>query len=141
METLGLAPAGKLYSPVQIGVAALLGSPAAAGWFISQNETHLGRPHNGRRWFWGCVIGSLILLGVGFFLPPGFPNSALAIGYTAGFYTVAKQLYGVIVASHRAAGGVLGSWWTVVGLALLFTIVIMVAIFTLVFLLPDHVIG
>ena len=141
METLGLAPAGKLYSPAQVGLAALLGGPAAAGWFISKNETHLGRPHNGRRWFWGCVIGTMAVIGLSFFLPPRFPLTGLSVGLTAGLYTVAKQLYGSVVASHRAAGGVLGSWWTVVGLALLFLIVIMVAIFTIVLLLPTDAVG
>ena len=139
MESIGIAPAGKLYTPAQIGVAALLGSPAAAGWFVSNNEAHLGRPYNGRRWFWGSLLATVVLVVGSFFLPVHFPRTGLAIGYVVGCHQTAKQLYTAAVQEHRATGGQFGSGWKVVGAGLLFLVGFRVVIFLRPFLLPTSI--
>ena len=134
-----LAPTAKLYTPTQVGVAALLGAPAAAGWFISRNETQLGRPRYARRWFWGGLVFTVLLLVGSFFLPVHFPRTGLAIGYVVACYQTARQLYATTLQDHRAAGGQFGSWWKVVGVSLLFLVILTVAIFVVAFLLPASV--
>ena len=129
----------KLYSPAQITLAALLGAPGAAGWFIGRNERQLGRPANGLRWFWGSVIGTIAMMIVVLLLPVNFPRQALAIGYVAGFYAAAKSLYGSLLKEHRTAGGQVGSWWKVVGVSLLFLVIFVVLSFAVAFLMPASV--
>ncbi len=129
----------RLFSPGQIGLAALLGGPGAAGWFIAWNERQLDRPANGSWWLWGSVLGTLLLLVAVVLLPVHFPRQSLAIGYVAGFYAAAKQLYGTLLKAHRTAGGPVGSWWVVVGVGLLFLLTFLALTFLIVFLLPASV--
>ena len=134
-------PTSELYSPVQTAVAAMLGGPAAAGWFVSRNEKQFGRLRNARLWFWGGVVGLVALILLSLFLPPDFPRFALAAGYVAGFYVAAKQLYGVAVQQQRAMYRSTGSWWTVVWVSFLFLMTSFVLIMAVLLLLPQHVIG
>jgi hypothetical protein len=135
-------PIQKLYSPGQIALAAVLGSPLAACWFFACNFRELGQPKTAKHYLiWGG-IGTAVLLVIAFFLPDRFPNSILPIAYTAGLFQAAKQLHGTTVARHISAGGRLGSWWSVVGISLLCLILVVVALIGIVLLLsfvsPDR---
>jgi len=120
---------GTLFSPTQIAVAAFLGAPIAACWFLSRNYRALDQGRSAAQsLLWG-VLGTAALLGISFFLPDNFPSQALPLGYTFGLYYVAKQLQGETVAEHIATGGRLGSWWNVVGISLICLVLIVGTIF------------
>ena len=140
-ESTGTTLTGELYSPAQIAVAAMLGGPVSAGWFVSHNEKQLGRPQNAQLWLWGSVVGFVVLILLTLFLPPHFPRFALAAGYAAGFYAAAQQLYGAAVREQRAVYGPTGSWWTVVWVSFLLLMISFVLIMVVLLLLPRHVIG
>ena len=127
----------RLYSPKQIGVAAFLGSPVAAGWFFRCNERVLGRPGAGARWFWGLAAGTAAVIAISFFLPAKFPPYIIPFAYTLGLRGAAKNLYELALAALLANGGAQGSWWTVVGIGLLALIVVLALVFGVVLLLPD----
>ena len=118
-----------LYSPGQVALAAFLGSPIAACWFFGRNYRQLGHPKSATQCLiWGAV-GTVILFVVTFHLPDRFPNLVIPIGYTAGLLQAAKYIHGSTVTQHIAAGGRLGSWWTVVGISLLFLVVVVAVLF------------
>jgi hypothetical protein len=124
---------GALFSPKQIATAAFLGAPIAACWFLSRNYRALDQGRSAvQSLLWG-VLGTAALLGISFFLPDNFPNQALPLGYTFGLYQFAKRMQGETVAEHVATGGRLGSWWKVVGVSLVFLVLIVIAIFGVVF--------
>ena len=108
-----------MYSPRQIFLASFVGGPAAAAWFISRNYRALSRPERVRQSLvlGGVAMGALMLLV--FLLPQKTPNNALPIVYSAAIYYYARKEFGSVVTSHLAAGGPKGSWWLVVGIALL----------------------
>ena len=68
-----------------------------------------------------------------------FPRTGLAIGYVVAFYNSAKQLQATAIGTHREAGGMLGSWWVVIGISLVFLLVSTVLVFAAAFLLPESV--
>jgi hypothetical protein len=125
MET-NPSPSGILYSPGQIGLAAFLGSPVAACWFMAGNYRELGQPGTARTWMiWG-IVGTVALFTVNWFLPAWIPNSAIPVGYTIGFLNAAKQTHGSATSTDRlvATGRRLAPWWKVSGISLLFFILI-----------------
>jgi hypothetical protein len=127
------APTYELYSPQQIGVAAFLGAPIAACWFIARNFRNLGNHQAETLWLIGGLIGTVAVLVVSFFLPAGFPNQLIPLGYLFGLLYATKRVQGEAINRHIAAGGQLGSWWKVVGVGLLCLAVILGIIFAIVF--------
>src|SRR5262245_14374390 len=131
-------PIQRLYSPGQIALAAFLGSPLAACWFLARNSRQLGQPKAANHYLiWGSV-GTIALFVIAFFLPDRFPSKVIPIGYTIGLFQAAKHVHGTTVARHLSAGGRLGSWWLVVGTSLLIVVVVLALVFGIVLLLPDE---
>lgn len=134
----GDSPSGVLYSPGQIALAAFLGGPAAAGWFLSRNFRQLEDPRTGRKWLVGSIVGTLALLACAWFLPENFPTQALPVGYTIGFYQIAKNLQAGDVSYHLSEGGRKGSWWTVAWISLLFLAAFLGLLFAVVYSVPEE---
>jgi hypothetical protein len=122
----------ELYSPQQVALAAFLGAPIAACWFIARNYRNLGNNQAGNVWLVSGLIGTVAILAICFYLPDGFPNQLIPISYTFGLLYAAKAVQGEAVTQHTAAGGRLGSWWTVAGVGLLCLIAILVIAFGIV---------
>jgi hypothetical protein len=121
-----------LYTVRQIGIASFLGGPAAGAWFISRNYVALSQPEKVRR---VLVLGGVVtaaLVPLALLLPESTPHSLLPLAYTAAFYYYAEHLFGSAIKLHLAAGGARGSWWTVVGVALLIVLVLVGLLFGLV---------
>lgn len=120
-------PASPLYSSFQVGLAAFLGGPFAACWLLATNFAALGKPDARRQaLLWGAVSTAL-LLALSFTLPAKFPQAVIPITYTVGLSQAARTYQGAAFAAHLAAGGRLGSYWRVVGVALS-SLVVLVAL-------------
>jgi hypothetical protein len=117
-----------LYSPRQISLAALIGSPVAACWCFAQNFRQLGQPGVARKWLiWGCS-GSFLALLIFCALPFSrkLPNYIIPLVYSVAFQGIAERVHGDVVTQHISAGGRLVSWWYVIGISFLFLIVVVV---------------
>jgi len=85
-------------------------------------------------WLASGIFGTLLLVAlVLFVIPERFPPYVLPVAYTVALRELARKAQGDAIASHRAAGGAIGSWWAVVGfgvvgLALFFAVIIGIAI-------------
>ena len=128
----------RLYSPKQIGVAAVVGSPVAAGWFFWRNEQARGRPGTGARWFWGLLAATIAAVALSFVLPAKFPPFIIPLAYTLALRNVAKNLYEAPLAAFLAQGGVQGPWWTVVGVGFFALLIVLALVFGVVLLLPPQ---
>jgi hypothetical protein len=115
-----------MFSPAQIFVACLLGGPIAAAWIAASNYKAIGQPDDGRRMIGWSVLACLLLLVITTFLPHRFPPIVLPIAYSVAIRAFAEVKFGAVVKRHRAAGGLIGSWWRVIIIALL-GLVILVA--------------
>jgi len=127
------APRYELYSPQQVGLAAFLGAPIAACWFIAHNYRNLGNRQASSLWLLGGMIATVALLAICFYLPDGFPNQLIPITYVFALLYATRKLQGEAVARHLTAGGRLGSWWAVVGVGLMCLVSIIAVIFGIVF--------
>jgi len=133
--------AGKLYSPNQIALASFLGSPVAAGWLFASNYRLLGQPGKAvSSWLWG-LVGTAVLVTIGFLLPDKFPRQIIPLGVSLGILQTAKQLLGGVYEAHLAAGGRSRSWWVAVGVGLLCFVLVFGAIFAVVWFTEEPVAG
>jgi hypothetical protein len=131
----------RLYTSIQVGIASLLGGPLPACWLIAHNAKELGQARQRTTWILcGIVCTLLLLVLVMFILPERFPPYVVPIAYTFALRQSAKITQGGAIAGHRAAGGRIGSWWTVVGVGLVGLALLMFAIFLVFLLFPSPVV-
>jgi hypothetical protein len=128
----------QIYSPAQICIACLLGSPLAASWLMALTYGAIEEKKKAKSSLIYGAAGTAAVVALSFVLPESVPSAALPIGYTIGVFHVAKQLQGPIVAAHRARGGKIGSWGFAVGVGALGLGIVFAAIAGITFLLPRH---
>lgn len=125
--TLSLTQA--LYSPRQIYLAAFLGSPLAAGWFISRNYKTLDRPRLATRMLWLGLVATILAMAIAFVLPDKLPNSLWPLLYSTLIFLYANSQFEWLTKHHYAAGGRKGSWWAVIGISLLWAAILLGVLF------------
>jgi len=125
-----------MYSPGQIGAAALIGSPLPACWMLAQNYTLLGKRGQARRALAFGLLGTIALLGIACILPERFPKAAIPFAYTFALRELARQLQGADLKAHLAAGGARQSNWRVAGVAVAGLVLVLVTVAVMVVLLP-----
>ena len=126
-----------MFSPAQIAVASLIGSPLPAFYLLSQNYRVAQQPKNARFMLIVGAIVTALLITVGFFLPNNAPHSPLAIIAAVCVHQIAKMAQGALLTNHVAGGGRMSSWWVVVGLGCLGMLLVLAVVLGLVFVLPD----
>jgi hypothetical protein len=133
----GPSKPGKLYSPLLVAVATLLGAPVAGCILVGHNLRALGKRSAAWQWLLWGVVGTAALLIVAYFLPDRFPNSALPIGYTLGMYYGVKHAHGAEFDTHIATGGARASAWAAVGVGLTCLVAILGVLFLAILALPE----
>lgn len=126
-----------LYSPRQIQVASLLGSPAAGAWFISRNYRAMSQPAKVRESLILGGVATCAALLIGFLFPGRTPHSALPFFFSLVIYYYARHLFGSLYGDHIMAGGQRGSWWRVLGISLLIPIALFGVLLLVVLLFPS----
>ena len=130
-------PAFRLYSVGSITLATALGTPVAGGILMALNYRRLGQLQSAKKallWTGGFTI---LLFILAFVLPDRFGHG-MAAGSLIGMYKLAKSMLGAAVTAHRSAGGRIASAWGAFGIGLACLTVVLLCIFTAVFLLPDE---
>jgi hypothetical protein len=127
----------KLYSPRQIAGGALLASPLAGGFMLAENFRVLGRAGARMQALLGAAIATAILMALSFFLPLGWPASALPAGYSTALFLIARRTQGAAFEAHVASGGARVSNWQVFGISLA-TLLLALGIYFLVLLVVPY---
>jgi hypothetical protein len=122
------SPFGRLFSPAQVMLATFLGTFIAGAWFYAQNLAALGKPELKRKAMLVGLGATILALALSILLPTSTPGVIPPVICAVGAGWVTRSHFGKIVAAHMAAGGKLGSWWSVVGISLLFALGIVVLI-------------
>jgi hypothetical protein len=128
-ESSGLPPGTRLYVPGQTFAAALLGGPLAAAWLFRENYRAFGKDRSATQSIWIGVGATVALAALGFVLPERFPGLVLPIAYSLAIRYYAKQIFGQSIDRHVAGGGLRGSWWTVLGIALACVLAMLAVLF------------
>ncbi len=128
----------RYYSPWQICVAAIIGSPLASGYLASRNYALFKAPSKATAALLVSVGVFIALLAVGYSLPKGTSGTILA-GVVAGAYKWHAQVaFAPEIARLRTEGWSSHSWWRVIGLSLAILVAIAVLGFVILLLLGDH---
>lgn len=132
----GLPPGTRLYSPGQIFLASFLGGPFAGAWLFSRNYRAFDKDRSAAQSLWIGLGFTVALAAVSFVLPKNFPNLVLPLAYSFALRYYAKAIFGKSFDEHVAGGGEKGSWWTVVGVAVLCVAAFLALVFALVIAFP-----
>jgi hypothetical protein len=124
-----------VYSPRQIGVAAVLGSPLAAAWFFSRNYAALGDEPLSRRSIWLGIAATIGVGAIAYQLPAKVPNLLLPLLYCAAIEQYASWCFKAKYEKHLSEGGPKGSWWMVVWFSLVICMILVALVFGAAFLL------
>jgi hypothetical protein len=122
-----------LYSPHQVSVAAFIGSPLAAAWFLRLDFLALGDPRRAAQMIYRGVAFTVVVLTIAYFLPENFPNVAFPFFYSLAISLYAKSIFDLPYRAHIEAGGDKGSWWTVLGVSSLVSIAILAVVFAVLY--------
>lgn len=134
-------PRMTLYSPGQMAWATFLGAPVAGCLLLALNYRRLGNSAAAGIAAIGGSIVTVLILVISFFLPDNFPNIALPAAYTFGMYQCVKLLQGKEYEHWLANGGIRGSGWVATGVGILCLIMIVVAIFAVLYAMPEEWLG
>jgi multisubunit Na+/H+ antiporter MnhB subunit len=109
----------RVYSPLQVAVAAFIGGPLPACWLAALNAGELRQPAQRAVWFAVGLVGSVLVLYIGLFLLPDWvPPFVFPIAYTIALREAVRNIQGNDLTDLRAAGARQGSWAIVLGFAL-----------------------
>lgn len=128
------AASAPLYTVNQITVATFLGSALAGAWLAAANFKAVNQPIKARRWLWIGIAVMIASLVISFLLPDRFPSIVLPLALMFGARAAATTEFGWILRDHERAGGDVRSWWRVIGISLLVCMILLVIVFTAVFL-------
>ena len=128
---------GRFYSPRQIGVASLLGSPLAAAWFISRDYSVLADERREIRYLWFGLAATIFVLAVALALPQKTPNVLWPLIYSMVIEQWAKSQFDGPYKRHIGDGGSQGSWWVVIGVGVLALFAIIGMAFAMFYLFPS----
>jgi len=121
-------PSERLYTADQIGLAAFLGTFFAAAWFYGKNLAATGQPEKKTFALLVGFVATLAAAGIAYFLPDSVPAVVPSLLCYVAARSFAEAKFKKIVAAHLAAGGRRGSWWAVVGMSVLFSLVLVLII-------------
>lgn len=136
------APAHRLFSSQNVGLATFLGSLLAGSILLAINYRRLG---DGRRALLAIAFGALataFLIAFALLAPDSVPQpiyTGVAIGLAFAMRAVTDALQGEALAAHRTAGGRVGAGWAGAGIALATLAVILGLLFGAFWLADDSV--
>jgi hypothetical protein len=122
------------YTPGQIALACALGSPVASGWLIAVTCRGAGEGKKGQLALILGIVVTVILIRVGFILPPKTPEMPLSALVLIIVFHTTKHFLNPVIESRVANGAVKGSWWMAIGIGLLGMIVVVAVVVGIIFL-------
>ena len=128
------APTVRFYSPLQMAVAAFLGGLIPVGIMSAANLRALGSARHAPL----AILGSLVATVGLFFFGINFPQIPVLVStglVTLIVYGIVRPAFAGAVTRHLEAGGLLVSWWRVIGITLLWAVILGVIAVTAIMLL------
>lgn len=133
--TVPQARATALHSPQSVAIATFFGSTLAGGVLLAINYARLDRPEHVTKTVLASAVGTSLLFALFWVLPENLPNSVLMVPQLFGMYQLTRALQGEAIERHQAGGGSMASRWVAVGIGLLGTLVVGVALAAVVLIL------
>lgn len=132
-------PKGKVFKNKTFWVGPFLGGPLAAGYLFSENFKTLGQPEKVKTTWVYTIIATVIIFGSIFMIPDSIdvPNHIIPIIYSAIAYGLFMKYQDKEVNNHIEAGGLIQSWWKVIGVGLIGISITILPIFAIAYAQGD----
>lgn len=108
-----------LFTPNHVALATFLGTPFGGAVVMAVNELRRSQKQQAAVVVLGGLVGTGLLLALGFILPDGFPTFPIGLGSLFVMAAVARSRQGALVHRHLAAGGKRASGWAAAGIGVL----------------------
>ena len=128
----------RIFTPPQIAVATLIGSPLPGFYLLSKNYAAAGEKKNAQFMLIVGFIVTALLIGIGFSLPEHSSHSFLPLASTIVVHQIAKMAQSRIISRHLLGGGQPASWWAAVGYGLLGLTFVIAILLGITFTQPDN---
>jgi hypothetical protein len=108
----------RYYTPGQVLLACLIGSPIAGGWLMARTFRWAGDRKKEKATLIICITVTAAAISLGFFLPVKGSGTPIAGAIAGMMFQSAKKYLGPAI-EERAGDGTKGSWWAAAGVGLL----------------------
>jgi hypothetical protein len=124
-------PKGKIFKDKTFWIGTFLGGPLVAGYLLSENFKTLGQPEKVKPTWVITIIITIVIFG-GLLLMPeniNIPNQIIPIVYSAIAYAIFKKHQEARSNVHINSGGLIHSWWRVIGIGIIGLLITILPIF------------
>ncbi|MER3465626.1 MAG: hypothetical protein C4329_15655 [Chitinophagaceae bacterium] len=116
----------RIYSQSGITIGSLMGWPIVAGYLLSKNYTALVQNKKAGKTWLLCIATFVLLVTLASVLPQQVPNASFVFANAALGYYMTQSLQGKLIDAHIVSGGLVYSNWRCAGIALIFTVILVV---------------
>lgn len=129
-------PTHKIYKDRAVWLGAFLGGPLAAGYIIAENFKAFNQPDKAKKTWIYTIVATIVIFGGIFSIPDSvkIPNQIIPLIYTGIAYYLVQHFQGANITAHINSGGQLHSWWRTLSVGLVGLAIIIIAVFSIVFL-------
>jgi peptidoglycan/LPS O-acetylase OafA/YrhL len=132
---LSLPPDFKVYKDRAVYIGTFLGGPLVAGYLSAENYKNLGQQDKVKTAWLIAIISTIVIIGIVFLIPniEKVPSYIIPIVYAGIAQYLVQKNQGPAIKSHIEKGGQVYSVWRavwigLVGAALLFAIILAIAL-------------
>jgi hypothetical protein len=126
-------PKGKIFKDKTFWVGTFLGGPLVAGYLLSENFKTIGQPEKVKPTWIITIITTIIIFGGIFLIPENIniPNQIIPIVYSVIAYGLFKKYQEIESNEHISSGGLIHSWWRVIGISIIGLLITILPIFAI----------
>jgi hypothetical protein len=128
-------PNGKLFKDRAFWVGTFLGGPLVAGYLFSENFKVLGESEKVKPTWIITIVATIFIFGGIFLIPDNIniPNQIIPIAYTAIAFGLFKKYQKEKTDIHINKGGLIHSWWKVIGVSVISLLITLLPVFAYVY--------
>jgi len=126
-------PTRKIFKDKTIWGGTFLGGPLVAGYLLSENFKTLGQPEKVKPTWIITIIATIVIFGGVFLIPENvnIPSQIIPIIYSAIAYGLFKKHQETKYNEYINSGGLIHSWWRVIGISIIGILITIVPIFAI----------
>lgn len=128
-------PKGKIFKDKAFWVGTFLGGPLVAGYLFAENFKVFGQPEKVKQTWIIAIITTIVIFSGVFLIPENIniPNQIIPIAYSAIAIGLFKKYQEEKANEHIKIGGLIYSWWKVIGVSIIGLLITITPIFAIVY--------
>lgn len=126
-------PNRKLFKEKTFWIGPFIGGPLVAGYLLAENFKIIGEPEKVKPTWLVTIIATFIIFSGIFLIPEGvnIPSFIIPIIYSAIAVGVYNKYQQQKINEHVESGGLIHSWWRVIGVSVIGLVITLVSLITI----------